>query len=502
MKKLLILFYLLFCASTHAAAQWSDYYDVENIPLPDSLDPQIGGLTTLNNGKLVATFHSGEVMIYDPANTRWSTFASGLHEPLGVVQGNDENLYVMQWGELTRLVDNDKNGVAEKYQTVFDDFGVSGNYHEFAFGPAKDSAGNLYISLNVASYYNGVFREVRGDFSPIGFLTQQTMSNWKQENWEVLRNKAGRMYSRVPYRGWVFKIDTKGKATPFASGFRSPDGIGIDEQDQLWVTDNQGDWRGTSPLYHVKQNGFYGHPASLVWRKGWTRNPLEVPVAELNKMQTPASALFPQGELANSPTQPVTTLYPELFGLPKGELLIGEMNQPTLIRFLPEKVNGFVQGALIPFLNKSALGIGNHRLTFGNDGSLYVGKIHLTWAGGEGVTRVTWNKKPFLFAQKVSLQPNGFKILFNQAIGETMPKVSVTRHTYNYHADYGSEKIDLTNVPIISADFNKKRTELFIRLPEIKASYLYTITLDGVADHEGNPLMGDVIRYNVVKKVL
>jgi len=64
------------------------------------------------------------------------------------------------------------------------------------------------------------------------------------------------------------------------------------------------------------------------------------------------------------------------------------------------------------------------------------------------------------------------------------------------------EKIDLTNVPILNADFNKKRTELFIRLPGIQASHLYTITLNGVADQEGNPLMGDVMRYKGCKTAL
>ena len=38
---------------------------------------------------------------------------------------------------------------ATEYVTVCDKWGVSGDYHEFAFGPARDKEGNFYITLNV-----------------------------------------------------------------------------------------------------------------------------------------------------------------------------------------------------------------------------------------------------------------------------------------------------------------------------------------------------------------
>ena len=48
-----------------------------------------------------------------------------------------------------RLVDRDGDGVAEEFTTICDKWGVSGDYHEFAFGPARDKAGNFFITLNV-----------------------------------------------------------------------------------------------------------------------------------------------------------------------------------------------------------------------------------------------------------------------------------------------------------------------------------------------------------------
>ena len=48
---------------------------------------------------------------------------------------NNVAVYCVQRGELTRLIDTDGDDRADRYETVCDSWGVSGNYHEFAFGP-------------------------------------------------------------------------------------------------------------------------------------------------------------------------------------------------------------------------------------------------------------------------------------------------------------------------------------------------------------------------------
>ncbi|MFD2256638.1 family 16 glycoside hydrolase [Luteolibacter algae] len=484
------------------ADDWSKYYTIEPVKVPETVDAQLGGLTTLPDGRLAATFETGEVSIYNPNTKTWKLFAQGLQCPLGLLGEEDGSILVMQWTELTRLTDTDGDGVADLYRTVFNNFGVSGNYHEFAYGPARDKEGNLYVSLNVASNNGPIGKNIRGPFTPIGVSREILTRLGEEEIKAKYKNDAGRMYSRVAYRGCVIKITPDGKSEPFAYGFRSPDGIGVDDQNRLWATDNQGDWRGTSPLYHVEEGKFYGHPASLVWKKDWDgRNPLDISVEELESMRTPAAGLFPHGELANSPTEPISTIDPSLFGLPKGELLIGEMNQPTLIRFLPEEVDGTLQGTMIPFLFTTDLGIGNHRLTFTEDGSLWIGKTHLGWAGAEGLARVKWKGDQTFLADKVQLLENGFEIHFNHPLGEEMPTLAVSRHTYLYHKDYGSPKIDLKDVSIDNVEISGDRRTIRLTLPEIEPRHLYTIELGGAADSKGNPLMGKILRYNVVKNI-
>ena len=85
------------------------------------------------------------------SKTTWRTFATGLHDPLGMLVREDGSVVVMQRPELTELVDVDGDGQADEYNTLCDDFGLSGNYHEFNFGPVEDDDGHLYFALNTAS---------------------------------------------------------------------------------------------------------------------------------------------------------------------------------------------------------------------------------------------------------------------------------------------------------------------------------------------------------------
>ena len=478
------------------ASVWTDHFSFENLTLPPGIDPQVGALATLADGKLAVAFHRGEIMFYDPAGNSWSLFANGIQEPLGLLAEPDGSLLVMQRAELTRLVDADKDGRAEVYQTLFDDFGMTGNYHEFNYGPVRDKDGSLFIVLGLASNGAPIRPEIRGTFMEIG-LPRPKLTD--AGNWKANSKLAGRMYSRAPYRGWVLKLTPDGKsATPWACGFRSPDGIGFDAAGRLLVTDNQGDWRPTSPLYEIKKDGFYGHPAALVWKKDWDgRDPLKVPVSELDALQTPPAGLFPQGELANSPTQPVIIppgAFPAAFDR---QTLIGEMNQPNLVRVLDDTVGGKFQPALVQLFHGSPLGIGNHRLAFGMDGSLYVGKTGLSWPGSFGITRVKWNGTPFFSIDSLKATPTGFTVALSEpADPASLPDITAKRHTYTYSANYGSPKIDEAKLPL-TATLSADGRILTLDLGPLKEKFLHTLDFEKLRSANGAPLLGDKAWYQV-----
>lgn len=494
------VFISIFFGLTLNASAWTDYFEFEKIQIPEGVDPQIGAMDTMKDGRIAVAFHRGEVMFYDPAKKSWSMFATGLQEPLGMLVEDDGSVLVMQRAELTRLKDSDGDGQADDFITVFDDFGMTGNYHEFAYGPARDADGNLYIVLGVASNGAPMAEEIRGKFSEIGKANRQEMT--ERSTWGKNKGKAGRMYSRTPWRGWVLKISPDGsEMEPFASGFRSPNGIGFDAAGRLLITDNQGDWRPTSPLYDVKKGGFYGHPASLVWKENWDgRDPLDIDVKELDEMQEPPAGFFPQGELANSPTWPV--IVPE-GALPKslvGQTLIGEMNQPTLVRVLDDEVDGVYQTALAPMFDNSPLGKGNNRIAFGQDGSMYVGKTHLSWAGEEGITRIKWNGKEFPAVEKIKALPDGFALKFTEKIDpKSLSSIKVESNTYKYHKQYGSPKVDVQEMPVKEVKLVGDGDTVTLTVGSLKEGYLHAIDMSGVRTADGEALLGKKAWYQVVK---
>ena len=108
---------------------------------PDEFLPKVGGMDFLADGRLVVSTwdEAGAVYIIDGAQTgdpsKMSTkrIGEGLAEPLGL-KVVDGDIYILQKQELTRLKDTNGDDIIDEYQTVSNDWKVSNNFHEFAFG--------------------------------------------------------------------------------------------------------------------------------------------------------------------------------------------------------------------------------------------------------------------------------------------------------------------------------------------------------------------------------
>ena len=494
---------LLFLAATLAAPKpttvakpsvdgWDKAFEISKVEVPAGIDDQVGGLAFLEDGRLAVAFHRGEVFVRQTDGS-WKQFAEGLHEPLGLLPDGKGAVLVMQRPELTRLADTDGDGKADRYQTVYDGFGMTGNYHEFAFGPARGPDGALYIGLNLASSGAGIFKEIRGTWSEIGKATRENLAAGKT-------GSAGRMYGRVPYRGCIMRIadNGRGPAELFATGFRSPDGIGFDAKGRLLVNDNQGDWRGSSPLQIVTKGSFNGHPASLVWAPGWNKGePLALPVSELEKMRTQPGGIFIQSDLSNSPTQPA--VFPATWGALAGQVVFGEMNAARLVRFVGEDIRGVHQGAMIPFLDTKTLRNGNHRLAFAPDGALHVGKTHLSWAGNNGIVRIPAPQALPPLIETVHLTKTGFEVRFTAALDKASLVPALRSFRYKYHSTYGSPKVD--ELPLESAwSLSADGKLLTLPLKDIREGFVHEIKLAGAKSTDGRELLGPVAYYQVVKR--
>jgi hypothetical protein len=473
---------LSFSCESEEQERLSDFYTIEDIPLPEGLMPEVGGMDFLPDGRLAVAFHRGEVMLYHPDSASWKLFAYGLHDPLGLHALSNHEMLVMQRPELTRLRDTNGDGEAEEYLTETDDFGISGNYHEFAYGPIPDGKGNYIIGLNTASNNAGVWDETRGAYNPLGHTEKG-------------------MYSPVPYRGWLMRLTQEGKLEPLASGLRSPDGIGFDQEGNLFVTDNQGDWLGTSKLYHVEAGKYYGHIASLVWKEGWEKNLSTIPLSTFDSMRTKAAVLFPHNIMADSPTQPLVIPDSIDFGPFGGQLLVSEMDYPRIMRVMLEEVKGELQGACISFMDSSGLTMGNHRMEFGPDGSLWVGKTAYAWVGDKGIQRIRYNGGTPMDVLQMNVTPHGFDLIFTRPVNikqaSDRNNYRINRYYYQYHADYGSPRTDEQAVRVDHIMISEDNKKVTLVLEEMVPGYVYDLEIASLTCDQGVPLVNKRMFYTL-----
>jgi len=451
-------------------------YSVETIALPEARRPFQFEPTAIDfapNGDVYVSTRNG--YIWRRHNGRWSVFADGLHEANGIrVTPAGDGVYVMQKPELTLLQDTDGDGVADVYHSAEARFRFTGQYHEFAYGPRMNSKGDLFFSTGLAS--SGYHRA-----APDGSPNQMT--------------------SPLGYRGWVIKRDQAGNITPFACGLRSPAGIGMNAEDELFVTDNQGDWVASSYLAHVEEGDFLGHPASLWDRKAFgitppdldyknvTKIPETVPTLDsemINRERKPPAVWLSHGDLTNSPGHP--SFAPASgFGPFAGQAFIADISHRTIVRVALEKIGGHYQGAVFPFIRP--LGSASYSTAFDPEGNLWVGSVGRGWTVGDPaieIIRFDPSEAPFEM-QRIELTEDGFDICFTQPLAAqpiAPADISVGEFRYRYWDGYGSEPLDERTVPVSAIKRSEDGLKLSLSLQRRKG-FIYQIQLPNISSGTG-----------------
>jgi len=496
MKKTFIIFFGIIACATATKQKADDAYTVEQIAMPKGLLSQVGGIDFMPDGRLVACFMRGEVMTYNTSTKEWKLFAEGLLLPLGIHAVSDTEVLVMQTPNLMRIKDTDGDGSADVYENAADDYGVSGNYHEFNYGVVQDTSSNVYFSLNTASSGGGIRPVVRGELNIKG---RDGIDGHKE------------MFSVVPYRGWVMRLSPDGKLHPYASGFRSPNGLGFDLNGNLFVTDNQSDWVPTGALYHVREGKFYGHPASLVWTQAWkNRDPFNAPVQELDSMRTRAAVLFPQGIMANSPSQPLADVTKGRFGPFAGQLFIGEINRDRILRVMLEKVDGEYQGACVPFVDGHGLHPGNNRLAFDRDGNLWVGQIGFgDWIPDKasGIQKITYTGKVPMEIYSMNLTSDGFDLTFTKPIDKSsaneVANYKMRRYRYEYKKKDINEgidvvpQVDLKDITVTGVKLSENAKRVSLSISDLQPGFIYELTLGEIKSSDEQTVNNKLICYTV-----
>jgi glucose/arabinose dehydrogenase len=444
------------------------HFPVTTLEPPHDCVLEVGGLAFRPDGQLLVCTRRGEIWrVKDPATrARFTRVAHGLHEPLGMHVVTNDEIYVIQRPELSRLRDPNTTGTFTDFETVCDRFGVSGDYHEYSFGPARAKDGSFFVTLNV------------------GF--------------------GGGHQAKVPYRGWCVRIDPKsGAMEPYAYGLRSPNGVNFSPDGDLFYADNQGEWVATNKLHHVQKGDFFGHQASLKWLPDspFKADPAEVKSgmrydADPAPKLSPPAVWFPYGRMGQSVTEPVWDTTGGKFGPFAGQCFLGDQTRASVMRVAMEKVDGVWQGACFPFRNGLQCGV--NRLAFGPDGSLYAGQTNRGWGsiGGKpfGLQRIAYGGTLPFEIHHITMTKTGFDVHFTKPIAEA-PTVLVKSFTYLYHSTYGSPEIDTQSESTTATKTGD--AVVSVTVPTLRRGRVYDFGFGGAKATDGTPLLHPEAYYTV-----
>ena len=453
-----------------------EYYPIVNIPLPKDTVIEAGAFAVLPDGRVAVGTRHGEIFFIDGIDAPKPTpsfhrFATGLDEIFGLAW-KDNAFRVTQSCELTRVSDSNGDGVADRFETISDAWGYA-NYHEYAFGSKLDADGNQFISLGLSESY----------------------------------------HSHALNRGFIMKVAPDGKATAFASGLRSPGGIGFDEHSALFYVESQGPWNCSCSLKAVSQNSFHGHPASFNW---YQYAPELGPVPELPKSGTriatekhrvkqlvPYAVVFPYIRMGRSITAFSVNQSQGKFGPFENQMFLGDYTQSILMRATTEQVNGVWQGACYPFREGLSTGILNVEFTPG--GKLLCGGTNRGWPVRGikpfALERLDWSGKTPFEINRITIEPDGFQVTFtkpvDQKTGRAPESYALSAFTHPYHQGYGGPEIEKHKPGVNAVSLAEDGLSARITLEKLDRGFVYELDLVRLRSRDNDELLHRNAFYTV-----
>jgi glucose/arabinose dehydrogenase len=445
-----------------------DYYPITPIPIPKDVVLEGGGLQMMPDGALAVSTRRGEIwMVEKPfeKEPRFRLWAQGLHEVLGIA-ARDGALYATQRGEVTRIRDADGDGRADRFETFCDDWEISGDYHEYAFGSPFDGEGNLWVVLCLT-----------GSFT-----------------------------SNVAYRGWCVRVKPDGTMIPTCSGIRSPGGIGLNAEGDVFYCDNQGPWNGTSSLKHLKPGSFQGHPEGNKWyeRAGAAMGPKPVAPRDNSRFHleaaripeyVPPAVLIPHGLLGASASGIACDTTGGKFGPFGRQLFVSDQSHSVVNRVFLEKIDGQYQGAVWPF--RKGFGSGNVPTMMTADGRLVVGGTDRGWGARGGkpfaLEWVGWTGKTPFEVLEMRAKPDGFELVLTEpADREAAGKVesyALKTWTYIFRAEYGSPEVDPTTPKVRAVSVSEDGLRVRLTVEGLQIGHVHEVAASGLKARDGRPLL-------------
>ena len=457
-----------------------EFYLREEIPTPPGEVLELGSIAIMPDKKVAVSSRRGDVWICEGAyekdlsKVKWTLFARGLHEPLGMFY-KDGSLYLTQRPEITKLTDTDGDGRADLFETVTHNWGIDGDYHEYNFGSDPDKDGNVWV---------------------VHCLTG-----------------SGSASKKSPWRGWCYRYGPRrhrhsqpaqASALPAASASTRPAIVSTPTTRASGMVPPHSS--GSSPGASWATPPATSTPSSPA--SGRTTQPQKpVPAWSPKSTRTLASfpppVILPHGKVGQSPTAVIYDPTEGKFGPFQGQVLVGEQTHSQVQRVYLEKVNGGYQGAVWKFLEDFRCGIIPARM--GEDATLFVGGSNRGWAarGGKNFNfeRVRWTGKTPFEMHEMHAKPDGFVITFTEPIASASAKkidsYKAAAWTYIYQKGYGSPEVDKVTPVIDKVTVAPDKKSIHLKVSGLTRGHVHHFNLSGVKSSKGDTLWHPDVYYTL-----
>jgi hypothetical protein len=319
----------------------------------------------------------------------WRRIATGMFQPLGLKIVNDE-IYVGCRDQITKLIDLNRDGETDYYQTFNNDHQVTEHFHEFAMDLQTDKEGNFYYAKSARHALDSV----------------------------------------VPHHGTLIKVSRDGQQSEIVcNGFRAANGVGIGPNGELATSDQEGHWTPANRINLVTQGGFYGNMYS--YHRGDRPSDYDPPLVWLPKNvdRSPAAQFWCSSKK---------------WGPFHGKMLSTSYGTGKLWHVLKDSVDGSLQGGVVRFPVQFPTGVMRGRF-HPTDGQLYTSGL-FGWSSNQtqpgGLYRVRYTGREVNLPVGMRVVKDGIELTFSdkldQSIAEDSDNFAVEQWNYRWTRNYGS----------------------------------------------------------------
>jgi mono/diheme cytochrome c family protein/glucose/arabinose dehydrogenase len=437
----------------------------ERLPLSAEIMPT--GLTWRPDGRLIFCSLKGQVFEAvdtdgDGSEDRLRVLADGLPAPYGVHAGP---CYIDVSAKYAVLRLGEESKSNRRIETVASGWGYSQDYHDWAIGLPQNERGEYFL----------------------GIPCQQDK----------------RSPAAARFHGHVLRLLPRTPTTddprrfalaPISSGHRFPMGLALDRAGELFVTDNQGNYKPFNELNYVRPGAYFGFVNSLDRGKpapATTPPAIDIPHPWTRSVNG-ICFLYTAKELR-------AKLGRDAFGPLEGHLIGCEYDTRRLIRMTLQRVGDTFQGAAyplsIPPQDPQRGFLGPLVCAVSPRGELYVGSIRDSgWGAGNNVGEIVRvqihpDKLPCGIAE-VRATHDGFVLDFFRPIDRNLAGRAESYAIQSYRREatpaYGGPDRDRRTEKVTDVAIAADAGRVTLKLAEMRPGFVYELRLKNLAPGGGD----------------